>query len=294
MKAVEALSKALAAGSPDAAGSALLAGVLQDVGQLRAARATAADAVSAAVRPEEEVLALDVFAGVLLVLGDLDSAREPIGTLERIAMPAAQIAAAFRSARLDRLDGMLDRAIGRLVGVVSGLPAADRRFAAPRAAALHEVAELRLLSGDLAGARTSLAAARAAWARSGRRPGGYAAEGLALRLHLAEGTSLVPSLVDRGIAFAHDRGLVLLGAELRIARGRVRAAQDLAGASEDFDAAVEQARTSEARLLEGRARLWRRVAGCPAADGDLERAKLLLSCDRVLLRHPVLWRTSRN
>lgn len=259
-----------------------------------AARSAAADAVDAATELPARVLALDVSIGVHLLLGEVDQARTLLGVLKALGLPAAQVAAAFRGARLQRLDGLLDAGIGVLEGVVDGLPAADRRFAAPRAAALQEIAEYQLLAGRIDSARAAHGAATATWARSGRRPGGFAAEGLGVRIQLACAEPVLPSLLDNGIAFATDRGLPLLGAELRIARGRARVAADVPGASEDFDAAVQAGITSGAPLLEGRARLWRRVAGCPAADGDLATTRLRLAPDRILSRHTALWPDSRN
>jgi len=274
---------------PDAAASALLAGILQDCGQLGAAQRAAQEAVSAASTPALRVLALDVQTGVWLTLGDVESARAGVEQLAATPLPAARLAAAFRQARLHRLDGMLAQAVGLLGSVWSGLPVADRRFAAPRAAALQEVAEYELLAGHLEEARSALQRAQACWERSGRRPGAFAAEGLRLRLQLAAGELPLPSAVDNGVAFGESRGLELLSAELRVARGRARAAGDIGGAAEDFDHAVAVGQRTGARLLEGRARLWRRVAGCAAEPGDRERARLLLSADRVLGRHPALW-----
>jgi len=288
VRAAKALAAAMRGAAPDASSAALLAGVLQDSGQLQAARVSAEEAVAAATSPGTRVLSLDVLIGVLLVLGEVDSARGRLVELRSVPIPAAQLAGAFRAARLDRLDGALDQAVQRLDAVVTALPAADRRFAAPRAAALHEIAEYSLLAGNLEQSRTVLGAARAAWGRSGRRPGALAAEGLAVRIQLAAGEVVIPSALDNGIAFSDDRGLPLLGAELRIARGRARASADAPGASVDFDEAVHQGRRACAPLLEGRARLWRWISGCPADAGDREQIRRRLAIDRVLSRHPVL------
>ena len=136
-------------------------------------------------------------------------------------------------------------------------------------------------------ARAHHGRAVAAWDTAGRRPGRFGAEGLAVRIALAEGAMVMPAVLDNPIDFAVDRSMVLLEAELRVARGRARAQLSQAGASEDFDTAVAHAETAEARFLEGRARLWRRAAGHCLSD-DLARTRLLLGPDCVYRRHPVL------
>jgi hypothetical protein len=288
VRAVRALSHALSGEATDAAGSALLAGILQDVGQVAAARAAAIDAVQAADDPAVQVLALDVFVGILLVSGEVDRAREQIELLRRSTVPAASVAARFRQSRLDRLDGALDRAIDGLRGVLADLPSTDQRFAAPRAAAWQDIAEFHLLAERIDAAQTAHANATRAWTRSRRRPGFFAAEGLGVRIALARGETPLATQLDNAIEFAQDRGLPLLEAELRIARGRARSAADTPGGSEDLDFAVDAGKKAETPLLEGRARLWRRVCGMAAEPGDLPRARLLLGPDRVLSRHPAL------
>ena len=289
VRAARALAQALLDAPPDALGSALLAGVLQDVGQLEAAREAAEDAVRAASEPSARVLALDVLVGVLLMLGKQGPARTNLEALRRSPGPAAALAASFRMARLERLEGELEGAIVRLEGVAQGLPSADRRFAAPRAAALQDIAEFHLLAGRIEQARSALGSASRAWARARRRPGAFAAEGLGVRLALAQGLPVLPDGLDNALAFADQRGLVLLGAELRIARARAVAALGRDGASLDFDQAVQAAQQAQAPLLEGRARLWRRVSGCPGDPDDVVRTRALLAADRILGLHPVLW-----
>ena len=154
---------------------------------------------------------------------------------------------------------------------------------------IQDIAEFHLLAGRIEAARTARGIAERAWARSRRRPGAFAAEGLAVRLALASGEAVLPDSLNNAIEFSEKRGLVLLGAELRVARGRARAALGLEGASADLDHAVAAAQTAQTPLLEGRARLWRRVAGCAAGPDDVPRARTLLEADRVLGLHPALW-----
>ncbi|HCH65598.1 MAG: hypothetical protein CL927_15565 [Deltaproteobacteria bacterium] len=288
VRAARALAQALSDAPPDALGSALLAGVLQDVGQVVAAREAAEDAVRAAVEPGARVLALDVLTGILLMLGEVGAARIHLETLRRSPGPAAALAASFRLARFQRLEGDLEGAIAGLESVVHGLPAADRRFAAPRAAALHDIAEFHLLAGRVDAAQSALGIAGRAWARARRRPGAFVAEGLSVRLGLARGLPVLPDVLDNALDFAEQRGLVLLGAELRIARARAAAAVGREGASSDFDRAVEAAKRAQTPLLEGRARLWRRVSGCLGDANDVVRTRELLGADRILGLHPAL------
>ena len=133
VRAARALAQALADAPPDALGSALLAGVLQDVGQLVPARSAAEDAVRAAADASAHILALDVLIGVLLMLGELGAARARLEELRQAPGAAAALAVTFRTARLERVDGALEQAIARLEAVLEGLPATDRRlFFAPQ------------------------------------------------------------------------------------------------------------------------------------------------------------------
>lgn len=267
----------------------MLAGVLQDVGQLVPARSAAEDAVRAAADASAHILALDVLIGVLLMLGELGAARARLEELRQAPGPAAALAVTFRTARLERVDGALEQAIARLEAVLEGLPATDRRFAAPRAAAWQDIAEFHLLAGRLGPAHSALDAAVRAWSRSRRRPGAFAAEGLSVRLALAQATPVLPESLDNAVDFADQRGLVLLGAELRIARARAGASLGRDAASADFDHAVQVAAEAGAPLLEGRARLWRRVVGCPGDADDVARTRALLAPDRILGLHPAIW-----
>lgn len=287
MRAVKALSEALRGGAQDATASALLAGLLQDVGQLIPARTAADDAVRWARQPGPMALALDVSIGVRLLLGELDEARERVARLEVLDLPGANLAVSFRQARLDRLDGALARTSSCLALLEERLATAGPRAAAPRASAAQEQAEVALMQGKPAQAWQHLERACAAWDLAGRRPGRFGAEGLAVRIRLAEEGMVMPAVLDNPIEFADERSMVLLGAELRVARGRARSQLGLPGASSDFDAAVDAGQRAEARFLEGRARLWRRTAG-HALVADLARTRLLLGPDRVWSRHQVL------
>ena len=287
VRAIKALSHVLRDGVTDAVAGALLAGLLQDVGQLMAARSAADDAVTWATGLGPMALALDVSVGVRLLLGELDEARSKLTKLAGLKAPGAALSVAFRQARLDRLDGALERASRRLAELEETLAAAGTRAAAPRAAAAQEQAELALLLNDPLRARMHLERAVTAWDMAGRRPGRFGAEGLSVRIGLAEGTAVMPAALDNPISFATERSMVLLEAELRVARARARAQLGQAGASEDFDAAVAHGQASEARFLEGRARLWRRASGHGLSD-DLARTRLLLGADAVYRRHPVL------
>ncbi len=267
---------------------ALLAGTLQDLGELEASRAAARDSTSSAQSDTERVIAWDVAIGAALLAGDFEMAREGLRKLQSLALPMAQLSAAFREARLLRYDGLLDEAVARLHTVLGWLSASEPRLAVTRALALHESANIELLRGNLDEAQVQVDAAIETYERAQRRPGRFLAEGLRVRIALARGEIVLPSTLDNPVAFADERSLKVLGAELRIDRGLAGAAAGRRGAAEDFDAAVAWSRDAGARQLEGVARLRRREAGIAAGPDDLLRTRSLLAEDRVLSKHPAL------
>ena len=97
----------------------------------------------------------------------------------------------------------------------------------------------------------------------------------------ARGETPLGTGLNGAIEYARDRGMPLLEAELRLARGAARAHANVRGGEEDMDLAVGIAEKTEALVMEGRARVMRRKAGF--LRNDLERTRLCLAGDRVWL-----------
>jgi len=256
-----------AAATRRGAAAAQLAGVLVDAGELIAARDLVRIELARPQSPGSRTLLQDTLAGTLLALGERVEAEGLIAALAADVPPGARIAVAFREAALHRLSGRLSVADAQLASVVEAtadVPAAVGAWSA----AVSERAEICLLRGDPAGAETAFSAARAGWTRAGRRAGVFRAEAGLLRTGLARGGTPLAVGLREPVAYAVERGLPLLEAELRLARGACRAAAGVQGAADDFAAAIGAAEHAGARLLEGRLRLTRRRWGIRMADDE--------------------------
>jgi hypothetical protein len=260
------------------------AGAHLDAGNVAGAREDADRAVAVAGQVGVSTLALDLAAGAAMVAGDIDAARRWVVRLQGVAPPAARPAVAFRLAALKRLDGDLMGADALLAGVEEA--AADQpHWAGPAAAASQERGEIALLVGKVEEAGRRFAEAEAYWASAGRAGGAARCRGGRLRAALEVGGRPPLSLLDDDIRRASERGMVLLEAELRLARGRLRAARHVSGAQDDLDQAVSLASGAGARLLEGRARVGRRKAGFRHTD----EARI-----DACLQHDAVWRGWRE
>lgn len=282
---VAALAALRRSSGGDSLEHALTAGILQDLGLLEPARIEAERARSTARSDSARAVALDVLAGVCLALGEVEQARELVGTLRAEKNPAASLSASVREARLLRLDGDLTGAAGLLSSVEAALPTRGA-VAAARASVVAQRAELLRLAGDLDGAHGAASAALRLLSASDaeRRAPVFAMLSLQARVALDRGDAVVASSLDPAVAYAAERELRLLHAELLLTRGLCQVAVNRVGAAQDIDQAVVLAKESGARLLEGRVRLRRRQAGLPAAPGDRSRTQLLLAPDRLLSR----------
>ncbi len=269
------------AADPDRRANArmLLAGVLADAGQLAAATDVARQLLASLRQPQARVLAHDILASTLLAQGRIAEAR---GAIEAIAAEAPTLPALpFRRAALARLDGLLDEADALLAQVLATAPT-TAAWRGPRAAAVMERAELALLQDHADEAIAGFGAALAAWGSVGRRAGAFRAEAGRVRATVAAGRACLPAVLDGPVAYAADRGLPVLEAELRLARGQARATAGLPGGADDLDQAVGLAAEAGAQLHEGRARHLRRRHGRPA--DDLARLRRCLAADRVWAR----------
>ncbi|MCB9792788.1 MAG: hypothetical protein H6741_08655 [Alphaproteobacteria bacterium] len=202
-------------------------------------------------------LAADTLAGVLIARGDVLGLRGVVAQLRHEARGVGVISANFREAQLDRLDGRLGLAEDRFQGCVEDLEGHPRAEGA-RASAFMELGELALIVGDPESALEHFNAASAAWSRAGRRAGLLLAEAGRVHAALASGaTTFLPGLLDDPVAYAEDRGLPVLEARLRLARGLSRTAAGSEAAKADLDAAILLADAAGVPQLAGRIRLER-------------------------------------
>lgn len=254
----------------------VLAGVLADAGELRASADLARQVLAQPASADARILGHDILAGALLAQGQLADARAVVATLEALAPHLPVLP--FRRAALARLDGQLDRAVALLEGVLRDAPATDA-WRGPRAAAVMERAELALLQGDAPAAVTGFTAALDRWAEVGRRAGAFRAEAGRVRARVEAGDTVLSSILDNPVAYARDRQLPILEAELLLAQGQARAATDPRAARAALDPAVELAHHAGALFLEGRCRLARLLH----LGHEPDRARLLrcLAEDRV-------------
>jgi thioredoxin-like negative regulator of GroEL len=235
-------ARVLAAGlrlDPASAGArARLAGVLGDAGRAREALAVLGDLA--------DPVSVDTRIGLLWQVGRKEQVRPLVDAL------GEQLAGAFRRGQLLRMDGALDEAERCWAAVVEAL--ADRPGAeAGVAAARTELAEIEVLRGRPALAVPVYEEGRALHEAAGRVALALRSEAGRARAATEAGIAVLPTELERGIAYARERGLAPLEVDLRIALGT---------ASSDPGRARTELRTAEAlaealgqRLQRGRARL---------------------------------------
>ena len=218
--AARALRAAWDLGQDTTLDAAQLAAVLLDVGEVEAAVDIATTGASRTTDPVNRAVALDTMVGVLLAAGRVAAARAALIALRALDLPGGNLAATFRAAQLARLDGDLAAAAAgfqAIVDATDGFPAA----AGAEAAAWSELAELHELTWALAPGADPLAAAHAAteaaadaWQRARRRSGRMRAEAWEVRLDRMRGLAIVPSPIHRALAYARQRQLPCLEADL--------------------------------------------------------------------------------
>lgn len=285
VEARRALEQVLALGaSPHEAAlaSVRLAGLLSELGDAEAGlrharRAEAAGGALAAV-------ALDTRLGLVLGFRRKAEARPLLDALAAAEGPDG-LATGFRTGQIQRLDGRLAESRATFEAVAErlrGREGAESGLAAARS----ELAELDLLEGEPAAAVETHERARRLHELAGRRSLAYRSEAGRVRAMVEAGLVPLPGLLAEGVAFARDRGLVMLALDLRLALGTARAAEDPAGAERELADAAREADRLGARLHAGRARLelGRRVLGPGSRRRKvLERARDELA-DHVPLR----------
>lgn len=288
-KAARALKAALDLSEPADPGRghlvAGLASVLIDAGEPIPAEILAREALPATRELGPRLLLLDVLLGTLCMLGRADEADGPLAELSALAGALPEGARTFGELTVDFRRGLRHRLRGELPAAEALYLSVEARMALHKetlgaaAAAASELGEIRMLQGDVDGAREALERASRGWTTAGRRAGLYRCEAALVRCGLARGELVLSRALDGPIAYARERAMPLLEAELRLARGSARARARQRGAEEDLDQAVMLAERAGAALLEGRARLNRRR--CGFLRDDLVRTRACLRTDRV-------------
>jgi tetratricopeptide (TPR) repeat protein len=226
---------------------------LVDSGDLIQAEDRADALLDAVVDSKIRPMALDTVSGLYVATGRVKALRELIQEMAEFKGPMA-FGALFRRAQADALDGDADGAMHGFEVCIDGLQSVSGSQGAI-AAAHGELGGLLRWVGKSEEALVHFDEAARLWEQAARRAGRFGVEADRVRAVLATGGDYMPTALDRPIAFCGERGLVLVEAQLRLARGlcRYKAGQD--GAREDLSQAIAMPLDCGARLQAGRARM---------------------------------------
>jgi hypothetical protein len=232
-----------------------IVGSLMDAGYLDVAEQLARERVAACDAGPVRTIALDTLAGVLMARGDVIGLKGVVARLGEEARGPAAISARFRAAQVARIDGRLGEAAEELGGVAETL-ANMQGGEGGEAAAWGELGELCLMRGDADHALTFFDKSARAWGKAGRRVGLFTVEAGRSMAAVASGaTTFLPGLLDEPVHYAEERGMPMLEARLRLARGLCRHLSGSEVAEVDLKAAALLADTAGAPWLAGRIRL---------------------------------------
>lgn len=266
-------------GTAAAVTASQLAAVLGDLGAAEPAE-DLLESIAAEQRPGAALATLhDTRVGLLIALGRKESARVHLQALQGSG-ESADLAVRFRQAELLAHDGDLARARAAFRRLVVSLHRAEQP--AGVGAALAGLAEVELLLGA---EREAIARARAAvesWTEASRRAPTWAAEAVAVRAMVAIGVHPIPALLDEGIAFAEDRGLIPLSAMLRIARGVALAEHAPDCARSDLRRAMADAMGAGLPVLVGQAAF---ELAARVSRSETEQQSLLETASMALVSH---------
>ncbi len=285
--AVRALKMALGlSDDPDAAVIAQikLSGALGEMGRFAEAEALCRVAESKAPAGSPlRGLVLDTWSSNLLALGDKATARKLVSELAGLRGHAG-VAGQFRLAQLARLDGDFADAARHLAAVTEAM-AGDPRTRSGLAAAHAELGEVALLRGDVEDAVAFFREAFDGQQAAGRHVLKWRAEAARIRVMIASDVEPLMGGLDAGIRYAVERDMLVLEADLRIARGMALAARRPDVAGEDLEAAAAISDESKAPLRSGRARLeW-----ASRLDGGVDRRLAVLGRAREQLAMSRPW-----
>lgn len=219
-----------------------LAAVLGELGQYRAAVSLCEAALRADLTAPVRALALDTWLGAVVHIGLRAGRAEALEELGGLFA----VAAAFRRVQALHLDGHLHAALLELSWLEQEL-ALDPAMEAGVAAALGERGELSLLLGDGAAALAAFEEASSMLARLERHSLRFRADAGRLRALVASGVAVHPGTLAEGMAWAKNREIPMLFADLVIAAADAH--PDIAA----LEAVVHL--TSESTLRRGRALL---------------------------------------
>jgi len=253
-------------------------GALLELGRLADAEDAVLQALDLADVEALRTLALDAACGVFLARGHIEAAADHAAALTAIAPPAARPAVAFRTAALRRLAGDLMAADALLAGVEEAARGNDA-WRGPYAAALHERAELALLTGQAELSVERFRAAEGAWTAVRRAGPAALARSGQTRAGLLAGHPPPVGFLDRDISDARLAGAAVRHADLLAVRGVLRSAHGVSGGEADLSSAIAAFEDMGARLREGRARVRRREAGFRM--NDQHRARSCLEGDAI-------------
>ncbi len=269
---------------PTAMAQVKLSGVLGEMGRYAEAEALCRRA-SDVLGPDSPLrpIVMDTWVTNLSALGRKDEARELVDQLLELD-GVHGLAGHFRRAQLCRLDGELSEGALHLGMVIDGLAAEPRAIGAV-AAAHAELGEVALLRGDIEQAVHFFEQAFAGQQAAKRPSLKWRAEAARIRVMLAGGVEPLTHSLDEGVAYAQDRDMLVLEADLRIARGMALAHRLPVDAGHDLEAAAAISDEARCPLRSGRARLmWasridnggpveRRISVMQRAEEQLESSR---------------------
>lgn len=202
-----------------------LVAVQVDLGLVPEALTGAIAALASAADPAARALAIDGLCNVQLLAGDVAGARASLADLRRVGQASSELAVLFRGALIDRLDGRLepaDLALARVIEALEPFHAAASGVAAAcderGSIALVRAALARVIGADPAphvdAALGHLDDGADAWHRGRRQAGRLRNEALQAFVRFSAAGDVDVEPVDRALAWADRRGLVVLAAEV--------------------------------------------------------------------------------
>jgi tetratricopeptide (TPR) repeat protein len=237
--------------------SAQIAGVLLELGELDSASLILDEVAETGPARELEMVLLDVRLSLDLLRGKLGHAHERLGRLESLVGEEGAPVLLYRQGQLMARLGQLGEAAEALAACVAIIEE-RQAYDGPRGAALLELGEIAMFREEHDDALALLDAAARAWKSAGRSSGVHRAEAARMRLLGAMGmVETLTSGLDRALAFAQERELLLLETELCLASGICEAARDPVRSAAQLDRAVQLASDMGAVTLRGRALLAR-------------------------------------
>ena len=254
---------------------------LLDLGLLVEAESETEELLDTVTQSDIRPMALDTVAGIYHATGRLQALAE---LLEEMAVEEGPLAfgGVFRGAQLSALQGDEVAAESGFLACIEGLqkhPGSEGAVGA----ACTELGRLYAVLGRHQEALTFFEKGVEAWQVSARHAGQFLTEAHRALSVVSVGGDYVPSALDRPIAFCVERGLLLVEAQLRLARGVCRYKAGVDGAREDLSQAVAIPLEQGARLQAGRAR-WAAASFSGNSEAELARAHRELQLDSLAQR----------